>query len=80
MVLLNHADNGENNTQVYADVLFTDVMGEAFRSSLPMSLDAFCSHVERRANEGREAMQEFWLSDAAGLVGQHLEPLVREGA
>lgn len=41
-----------------------------------MSLDAFCSHVERRANECREAMQEFWLSDAAGLVGQYVGPLI----
>lgn len=63
--------------QVYADVLLTDVSTPSFRSTLPMSLDAFCSHLERRTNEGREAMQEFWHSDAAGLVGQYVGPLVR---
>lgn len=63
-------------SQVYADVLFTDVKTAAFWSTLPMSLDTFCSHVERRANECREAMQEFWLSDAAGLVGQYVGPLI----
>ncbi|CAN0493755.1 unnamed protein product, partial [Ectocarpus sp. 8 AP-2014] len=57
---------------VYADVLFTDVTTATFWSTLPMSLDSFCSHIERRANECREAMQEFWLSDAAGLVGQYV--------
>lgn len=64
--------------QVYADVLFTDVKASTFWNTLPMSLDAFCSHVERRANECLEAMQEFWLSDAAGLVGQYVGPLVSE--
>ncbi|CAN0494693.1 unnamed protein product, partial [Scytosiphon promiscuus] len=56
----------------YADVLFTDVKASTFWNTLPMSLDAFCSHGERRANECLEAMQEFWLSDAAGLVGQYV--------
>lgn len=63
--------------QVYADVLFTDVTTATFWSTLPMSLDSFCSHMERRANECREAMQEFWLSDAAGLVGQYVGPLIQ---
>lgn len=42
-----------------------------------MGLDAFCTHMERRANECREAMQEFWLSDAAGLVAQYVGPLIQ---
>eukprot|EP00903_Cladosiphon_okamuranus_P016611 g15323.t1 len=67
---------GGSGDVVYADVLFTDVKTATFWSTLPMSLDAFCSHVERRANECREAMQEFWLSDAAGLVGQYVGPLI----
>ncbi|CAM9242983.1 unnamed protein product [Ectocarpus fasciculatus] len=68
---------GGSSDVVYADVLFTDVTTATFWSTLPMSLDSFCSHMERRANECREAMQEFWLSDAAGLVGQYVGPLIQ---
>lgn len=62
--------------QIYADVLFIDTDTQSSRSMFPLSLDAFCSHLESRADLVREAMLEFWISDAAGLVGQHVAPLV----
>ncbi|CAM9229928.1 unnamed protein product, partial [Phaeothamnion confervicola] len=55
----------------YATALLTDVATAHFRRTLPMSLDNFCAHLERRANEVREALREFWLGDAAGVIGRH---------
>jgi hypothetical protein len=43
---------GHTSIQHYNDVLLTgDVTSIDFRSTLPLSLDAFCSHLERCANE-----------------------------
>eukprot|EP00953_Heterococcus_sp_UTEX-ZZ885_P035731 18431-Heterococcus_DN1.PRE.1 len=63
--------------QHYNDVLLTgDVTSRDFRSTLPLSLDAFCSHLERCANETRESMHEYWLADAASVVIEYLLPMI----
>ena len=62
----------------YSKLNFTDVGQYSFRSKLPFTINAFVSHVERRANEVREALRECWVSAAAAQIAKHIEVIRAE--
>ena len=57
----------------FARVLLTDVATDQFRKRLPMSLDAFCTHIDGRANAVRNALSEEWVPACASLLAAHLD-------
>ena len=74
-----HGGDEAREPCAYSALLLTDVSTTLFRRRLPMSLEAFCSHVERRANSVREALKECWIAAAAGRISEHLERLRQMG-
>ena len=62
----------------YSKLNFTDVGHTSFRSKLPFTVTSFVSHVERRANEVREALRECWVSAAAAQITKHIETIREE--
>ena len=72
------ANNPAPDPPTYCELNFTDVGQYAFRAKLPFTIDSFYSHVERRANEVREALRECWVSAAAVHISKHVENLRAE--
>lgn len=52
----------------YGGVAFLDLISPAVKKKLPATLDVFFSKLERRANEVREALKDYWVDEAAEHV------------
>ena len=74
-----HASDDAREPCAYSALLLTDVQTTQSRRRLPMSLEAFCSHVERRANSVREVLKECWIAAAAGRLDVVGPPAFRAG-
>lgn len=49
----------------YHSLSFLDLSSPGFRKKVPANLDAFFLKLERRANEVREALRDYWVDEAA---------------
>ncbi|KAH8085006.1 dynein light chain binding protein [Aureococcus anophagefferens] len=63
----------ETSRPPFSTVLLTDVPSTGFRRRLPLTLDVFCTHVERHAGAVRDSLKEDWLAVSALLLGAHLQ-------
>lgn len=66
-------NNPNPDQPVFNELNFTDVGQNAFRAKLPFTIDAFFSHVERHAQEVREALQSCWIPACAHHISSHVE-------
>ncbi|GMI46774.1 hypothetical protein TrCOL_g2001 [Triparma columacea] len=71
-------NNPNPDQPVFNELNFTDVGQNAFRAKLPFTIDAFFSHVERHAQEVREALQSCWIPACAHHISSHVESLRAE--
>lgn len=58
-------DVGSVELPTYYTLNFLDLSSAGFRKKVPASLDAFFLKLERRANEVREALRDYWVDEAA---------------
>ena len=74
------ADPSNSNPEqpVFNELNFTDVGQNTFRSKLPFTIDAFYSHVERHAQEVREALQSCWIPACTYHISSHVANLRAE--
>jgi len=63
----------ETSRPPFSTVLLTDAPSTGFRRRLPLTLDVFCTHVERHAGAVRDSLKEDWLAVSALLLGAHLQ-------
>ena len=67
-------ESGANTDRfTYQSSSFLDVSLPAFKKKGPAALDAFFLKLERRANEVREALKDYWVDEAASRVSEFLE-------
>lgn len=59
----------ETTQLAFASMTLTDVKSTSFRRRLPLTLEVFCTYVERHASNVRETLRNDWLAAAANLLG-----------
>ncbi|KDO23984.1 hypothetical protein SPRG_10681 [Saprolegnia parasitica CBS 223.65] len=56
----------------YHELLFTDVLTPAFRSSLPRTVPNFVDHISRRVDAVKECLRTYWIPASAMKVDAFL--------
>ena len=64
----------------FSDLLFTDVSTPFFRQRLPLALDQFTSHIERKANNVRDTLKEHWVQAASTKLTSALQVMREENS
>ncbi|OQS06495.1 dynein heavy chain [Thraustotheca clavata] len=67
----------------YCDLLFTDILSQSFRSTLPRPVTNFVDHIARRVDAVKECLRVYWVPASAAKVDALLPPtedvVFREG-
>ena len=74
----NAGGGGPKEPVCFSGLLFTDVNTPLFRQRLPLALDVFTSHVERKANSVRDTLKEHWVQAASGKLTAALQVMREE--
>ena len=74
------AAGGGKEPVCFSGLLFTDVNTPFFRQRLPLALDMFTSHIERKANSVRDTLKEHWVQAASTKLTSALQVMREENS